>query len=250
MELVVIVIIILIALGGALLHRIPDSSTKGKLGEIEISSILYQLHENDYEVLNNILLENGNNTSEIDHIVISEFGIFVIETKNYSGWIFGNENSDIWTQIIYNSKKTFYNPIKQNHAHVRAIMRILPNIDKRAFISIVAFSQRCRLKKVITETPVIYFHQVVGVIKQHQERLLSVEQRVAVKEVLRNANIYSAESRKSHVKNVREQIKRHTAAIQAGVCPKCGSELTLRHGRYGEFVGCKNYPRCRFKRYV
>ncbi len=30
-------------------------------------------------------------------------------------------------------------------------------------------------------------------------------------------------------------------------CPVCGGDLVKRHGRYGEYVSCANYPNCRYK---
>lgn len=56
----------------------------------------------------------------IDHVVISKYGVFVIETKNYRGWIIGNEKSEYWTQVIYKRKERLYNPIKQNYGHIKA----------------------------------------------------------------------------------------------------------------------------------
>lgn len=240
------IVIILIILG-ALFHA-SRPSTKGESGERKIASLLSMLPESDYEILNHVLLESGNRTSEIDHIVISKFGIFVIETKNYKGWIFGNEHAERWTQVIYQHRETFFNPIKQNYTHIRTLRRIFPDINQRAFISIVAFSARCRLKEITTETPVVYFRQVVGVIEQYQEKVLSSEQVIAVRETLLRANIYSKEAIKKHVQHVREQTRKNIANIKSGLCPRCGSDLMLRHGRYGEFIGCSNYPKCTFKR--
>jgi DNA topoisomerase-1 len=29
-------------------------------------------------------------------------------------------------------------------------------------------------------------------------------------------------------------------------CPQCGNPLLYRHGRYGKFIGCSNFPKCRY----
>lgn len=87
---------------------------KGAVGEYKVSAKLKRLKKKDYIVLNDLLLKNGNSTSQIDHIVISKSGIFVIETKNYKGWIHGHQNSEYWTQTIYKHKRKLRNPIKQN----------------------------------------------------------------------------------------------------------------------------------------
>lgn len=69
----------------------------GGVGEKTTSSILLFLDKSKYKVINNVVLKSGDKTSQIDHIVISDYGIFVIETKNYKGWILGSENSEYWT---------------------------------------------------------------------------------------------------------------------------------------------------------
>lgn len=68
----------------------------------------------DYIVINNLKLNTKGTISQIDHLVVSNYGIFVIETKNYKGWILGNEDSQNWTQVIYKYKNKFYNPVLQN----------------------------------------------------------------------------------------------------------------------------------------
>ncbi len=87
---------------------------KGKIGEKTIATVLKFLNTSNYKVINNIVLKTGEKTTQIDHLVISDFGIFVIETKNYKGWILGNEYSYYWSQVIYKRRERIYNPIKQN----------------------------------------------------------------------------------------------------------------------------------------
>lgn len=61
-------------------------------------------------------------TTQIDHIVVSIHGIFVIETKNYKGWIYGNSNNEYWTQNIYGNKYSLYNPLLQNKNHIKSLL--------------------------------------------------------------------------------------------------------------------------------
>ena len=92
-----------------LIWRLFRTRIKGVVGEKKVSAILYFLDRSKYKVINNIVLKTGEKTTQIDHIVISDYGIFVIETKNYKGWVFGDENSKYWTQIIYKRKERLYN---------------------------------------------------------------------------------------------------------------------------------------------
>ena len=119
---------------------------KGKLGERSVSKRLKRLDNNKYKVINDVILKTSRGTSQIDHLVVSNYGIFVIETKNYQGWIVGSENADNWQQIIYNKKNFFRNPIKQNYGHIKAIEENLKVNNKIEYISIIVFMNRCDLK--------------------------------------------------------------------------------------------------------
>jgi hypothetical protein len=90
-----------------------------------------QFNTKDYHLLNHITLKYGDLTTQVDHILVSRFGVFVIETKDYTGWIFGNANHDTWTQATYRDKFKFQNPIHQNYLHVKAVAAyastVIPN---------------------------------------------------------------------------------------------------------------------------
>lgn len=79
-------------------------------------------------------------------MMINEKGIFVIECKNYAGNIYGKEDYKMWTQYLGGSKKSFYNPIKQNIGHINALKELLPDEDKEQISSFIAFSERATLK--------------------------------------------------------------------------------------------------------
>ena len=131
MEILAIIICIL----AILLFRLLPS--KGKVGEKRVASILKKQPDDSYKVL---LSSNGYST-QIDHIIISIYGIFVIETKFYQGWIYGGKNSEYWTQNIYGNKYQLRNPIHQNQGHIRALKFLLKDYGNIPFISIVAFSR-------------------------------------------------------------------------------------------------------------
>jgi hypothetical protein len=78
---------------------------KGAIGEKSVSFFLARLDPKKYKVLNNLLIKVGSKTVQIDHVVVSNYGIFVIETKNYQGWIYGKEYDEYWTQVIYKRKE-------------------------------------------------------------------------------------------------------------------------------------------------
>jgi len=100
-----------------------------------------------FKVLNNFVLNTKNGTTEVDSIVIHETGIYVFESKNFSGAIYGNSEDRQWTQVLENgNKKQFYNPVWQNHGHMSAIKHVLGY--NFTYYSIIVFSERCNLKQI------------------------------------------------------------------------------------------------------
>lgn len=104
----------------------------------------------DYHLLNHITLKFKDGTTQIDHILVSRFGVFVIETKDYKGWIFANAKHATWTQVLYRLKFKFQNPIFQNMRHLRAVQDLLDFLPPEAIKSAVVFTDRAEFK---TEMP-------------------------------------------------------------------------------------------------
>ncbi|MDE6298041.1 MAG: NERD domain-containing protein [Muribaculaceae bacterium] len=120
---------------------------KGKMGERQVSKLLRSLKKKDYIVINDLLLSSPNGKSiQIDHVVVSNRGIFVIETKSHAGRITGGEHSQNWQQHFSSGSKNFYNPLLQNAAHIRILRRILPDVDENLFISMIAFTEAWRIE--------------------------------------------------------------------------------------------------------
>ena len=180
---------------------------KGKLGERSVSKRLKRLDNNKYKVINDVILKTSRGTSQIDHLVVSNYGIFVIETKNYQGWIVGSENTDNWQQIIYNKKNYFRNPIKQNYGHIKAIEENLKLNNKIKYISIIVFMNGCDLK-VNTTTPVLYEHDLLKQIYKYKKQLLSEEEVKNTYKMLLKANKNSMYMRWKHSINVKNNMKK------------------------------------------
>ncbi len=108
-------------------------------------------HGHSGRILRNVYVPTGSATTEIDVLYVTRKGIFVLESKNYSGWIFGNESDSYWTQATPREKHRFYNPLKQNATHCRALVDYL-TVNVPTF-SVVVFSERCELKKIAISSP-------------------------------------------------------------------------------------------------
>ena len=179
---------------------------KGLFGEKFVSRKLFKLDSAHYKVLDDLLLpSNGNlNTTQLDHVVISNYGIFCIETKSYKGWIFGNANDKYWTQVIYKHKEKFYNPLRQNYAHTKAVEELIKSkYPKAQILSFVAFPIAGKLKISGTDS-VGYARDIVRKIKDNKTQIFTDVERDEIFDILVNANIQDKESRKLHNEGVRD----------------------------------------------
>ena len=228
-----------------------EAKIKGKFGEASVSKLLHRLDKNKYKVINDVILysDGGNTkTTQIDHIVVSNYGIFSIETKNYKGQIYGSEQSSQWTQNIYGHKYKFMNPVHQNYVHIKAIKALLDTngYDKIPMYSIVTFPGDAIIKVETRESYVVKWKKIVPTIKKlSSTECLNSETVEKIVELLKE-KVASKVDTKEHIQEVKTTIKETKKKIKAGTCPKCGGELVLRKGKYGKFYGCSNYPKCRF----
>jgi predicted RNA-binding Zn-ribbon protein involved in translation (DUF1610 family) len=225
--------------------RLYIPKIKGIIGEKSISSILYLLDKSKYSVINNIVLERDTKTSQIDHVVISDFGIFVIETKNYKGWIVGNEKSEHWTQVLFKRKQRFYNPIKQNMGHINVLKTYLSKYPSINYIPIVVFLSKSDIK-VKTTYNIINSRQLIQTIKKYNEINLEQREKEDIYKIINEANLVDTYDKTEHIKSIKKLIQKRKRDIQDNKCPQCGEKLVLRNGKYGKFLGCTSYPRCKF----
>lgn len=226
-----------------IIRSILNYENLGQFGEF---STEYALINNNLDgelvVLKNIYVPYRDKTSEIDLLMIHEKGIFVFESKNYSGWIFGNISQLKWTQSLQNGEKYhFYNPIRQNQTHIKALSEYL-NMPISSFTSYIVFSERCSLKSVPEDTD-----QVIIVRRPDMLKKLRAHLRASV-------NLYSPEEVLQLAQKLQPLVNKSEAEKQQHIddikekCPFCGNELVLRRGKYGKFWGCSTYPQCKFTR--
>jgi hypothetical protein len=177
----------------ALVLEIFMPKIKGYLGEQSVTFFLSKLDETKYKVINNIMLQVGNKTTQIDHVVVSNYGIFVIETKNYKGWIIGNEFEDNWKQVIYKRKEKLHNPIKKNYGHIQALKEVLNEVLDINYISIVAFTTKADLK-VTSKTDVVYIINLPKTIKKYNNETITDSVKEQIYDKLISLNIYSKDN--------------------------------------------------------
>lgn len=225
-------------------HR-ETARKKGTYGEKNVSRRLHRLPAEQYLILDDILLLSDRGLTQIDHIVVSVYGIFIIETKNYAGLITGDQYAYQWYQCIGKKRYAFRNPCMQNYAHCCAIIKLLSLSKENKPVSIVAFSNRAKLC-VDTQEHVVYFSQLRRCIRSYHTSIFTQEEMCHIAISIREANLDSKEARERHLEQMETEAAYRNFARKNGLCPRCGGALVLRQGKYSAFYGCRNYPKCRY----
>ncbi len=215
---------------------------KGVFGEFLVNKLLSQLPDSDYTLVRNVTLPTDDGTTQIDHIVVSRFGIFVVETKNMKGWIFGSKSQKQWTQKVYRHSSKFQNPLHQNYKHVKTLESLLA-IDCEKLHSVVVFIGDSTFKTDMPEN-VTYARGCLEYIKKFEQPVFSESEYSqlvdAINEVKLKKGIVTDIKHRQHVKEIveaKEAIKQ---------CPRCGSEMVVRETKRGEnkgkqFWGCSAF---------
>lgn len=244
---------------------------KGMVGEWFINlCIRLFLDKREYRLLKDVTLPTPQGSTQIDHVIVSRFGLFVIETKNMKGWIFGNPTQKSWTQQIYRRKHSFQNPLHQNHLHMMTLKSLLGLSDNQLH-SVIFFIGDCTFKTPMPQnvmnrgliryvkgitTPVLAENEVAHVVdtiqqgrlvanwqthRQHVAQLKARHGKVPTKPV--PASVPSAH-------HPAPPTAIYPANLQSPMCPWCGNPMVLRTAGRGDnkgkpFWGCREFPTCR-----
>lgn len=219
---------------------------KGMLGEalVKLAAKL-RLPADTYHPIHNVTLSTPDGSTQIDHIFVSCFGIFVVETKNMKGWIFGGENQAQWTQKIFKKSFKFQNPLRQNYKHTKALESVL-DVASEAIHSVVVFAGESTFKSPMP-TNVTRGGNYITYIKSFRNPVLSEAEAQKVVALIQSGRLEpSRETNRRHV----QQLKTRSDPNVERKCPKCGSSMVLRTAKRGEnagndFWGCSAYPKCR-----
>lgn len=264
-------------------YRIKRPAIRGAIGEWMVNRRLAKLGA-EYRVLADLYVPNGEGgNTQIDHIVTSPYGVFVIETKHYSGWIYGSDHQKNWTQVIYKRKERLYNPIWQNYGHIQSLKDYLHNEELEVH-SIIVFSSDATFKfqKPFETAHVIHVKELRRLIKKYQDFVLKDAELNHINQLLEKLIITDKQEKRNvkraHLKSVKsKQVEQKTQPTDKsktkqpksgkgesnhvklvkrgdmanpkdfiGNCPRCASELVNRNGKYGGFIGCSAYPTCRY----
>lgn len=220
---------------------------RGWLGEKRTAILLkIGLDAEKYRLYNNLIIPSHNGTAQIDHLVVSEFGLFIVETKRLKGWIFGSKSGKIWTQVLYNSKYTFQNPLRQTYRQKKVLAEFL-EIDESLINDIVKFSRIGRFKTPVPEN--VLRSGLVRYIRRSNNPVLSLEDKTRIVSKMDQYIRTARMNRKNHIQSLKT---RHNSTTK---CPSCGAHLIERtvknEPRTGtRLLSCQNYPSCRYTKTI
>jgi restriction system protein len=220
------------------------SRFKGWLGESmgAVAQWLY-LDRDTYFPLNNVTISTMGGTTQIDHVIASRYGLFVVESKNIDGWVFGDEKSAQWSIVKPGRKFRIQNPLRQNYRHTKALVDFL-EIDRAHVHSVVMFWGKCEFKTPMPRN--VIREGYASYIKSFQSVCFSDETVQTLVARLESGMLPKARS--THREHIASLQARHSSTT---TCPTCGNGLVVRTARSGpnageQFYGCSAYPRCRY----
>lgn len=219
---------------------------KGIFGEFLVNRLLSKLPESDYTLIKDVTLPTSDGTTQVDHIVVSKYGIFVVETKNMKGWIFGSARQKLWIQKIYRHSSKFQNPLHQNYKHIKALETLL-GCSADYLHSVIVFIGDSTFK---TEMPpnVTYARGSIRYIQQFNKVVFSDKDYArltdSINQIKLKRGVITDLKHRNHVKEI------VASKVSSNQCPRCGSEMVLRETKRGEnigkqFWGCSTFPKCR-----
>ena len=224
------------------------STGKGIIGEFLVNLFTkLKLDKNKYYLIKNVTLPTEDGTTQIDHIIVSEYGIFVVETKNIKGWIFGNEKDKMWTQKIYKHSSKFQNPLHQNYKHIKTIQSTL-NIEESKIFNVIVFTGDSTFKTKMPKN-VKQGISYIDYIKSKKEKILTKHEVTNIISKIESGRLSRTfKTNREHIKHVKTIIEDKS---KIEYCPSCGSELVVRIAKRGtnagdKFYGCSNYPKCKY----
>jgi predicted RNA-binding Zn-ribbon protein involved in translation (DUF1610 family) len=232
---------------------------KGVFGELIVNlAAKFFLDKNKYTLFKNVTLPTEDGTTQIDHVIVSKYGIFVIETKNMKGWIFGNPQQKTWTQKIYRHTTKFQNPLHQNYKHTQTLQTAL-ELESDKIFSLVVFVGDSEFKTPLPEN-VVYAGGYIRFIKSKIQPILTANEVHGICYKIESGRLKpSIKTHINHVQHVKEIVdkKQHHQAKakpssrnNENTCPKCGEAMVLRTAKRGDnqgkqFWGCSGFPKCR-----
>lgn len=205
---------------GSITYSMYKPQIKGFLGERSVNNTLKKLSKKGQgKLLKNInLLKKDGQSTQIDQIYINRSGIFVIETKNYSGELIGKETDKKWTQKIGDKTFPANNFARQNAGHIEALRPILSKYPSLPIYSVVCFNPSCDTKLSLTKTILTNYNTISNAIKIRSRRTFISENELdELQKAIKQESGRNQSVEKTHVARVKLQRSYDKRAMQQGL---------------------------------
>ena len=180
---------------------------KGWFGEKLVEKKAQRRLDSDiYRAFHNVTVQDQDGTTQIDHVYVSRFGIFVVETKNYKGWIFGSEKAAQWTQSIYKKKNKFQNPLRQNYKHIKALEALL-KLPIQSFHSVIVFTGECEFKTPMPVNVLTLSNFDKYILSFGQQLLSESQVQLACQAIYAGRMASNRSTHKAHVRHLKDKHK-------------------------------------------
>ena len=217
---------------------------KGAIGEKRVAKRLNKVAAKyKGKVINDVIVQGEDGkTSQIDHILFTPYMIYVIETKNYAGRLYGSDGDQYWTQVLAygHTKNKLYNPVKQNMTHIFRLKEVLgKNCHMESVVVIVSGNL-----SYINSKHVYSLKDLKHLIKDEEHVLFTDDQLDFYYNKVVEFKNNPVVTKREHVQSIKQMKK----DVENNVCPRCGGKLVLRVSKIdgSNFYGCENFPKCNF----
>ena len=243
------------------LQKIPDiNEIKGGFGEYLAK--YYSKITTDTFVLHDVMIDaEEGKTSQIDLLMIGRKGIYVVEVKNYeNAMIYGNGKNNKWYYYRGGKKYDIYSPLKQNKKHIQYLKEHLKYFgDVPCFSVLLILCKDFKVTNInedsnkpdtVIVNGLIALTEGFKQISDYYPEIYNEEQKKNIYDYVMNNQHIGKEIRQEHKQRLQQVNKEIQSLKNNKICPYCKTELVMRKGKYGEFYGCKNYPKCRYTQQI
>lgn len=213
----------------------------------------------DCLVLHDVLIDGREDgTSQIDLVMIGAKGIYVVEVKSYAenAVIYGDGLRHNWYYYLGGKKYNIYSPLKQNAKHIEYLKEFLKEFGDIPYFNVVAMMCKdFKINNINPETNNItavvcssLTAMIRGIHKLSEEKpeVIDEENKQKIYEYILNNQYIGKEARQQHKEDVKNIKQKKEELENQNICPYCNSPLILRKGKYGDFYGCSQYPKCKY----
>lgn len=219
--LLVVILLVLIAIEYRSSHTVVSIRAVNKLRleegercEQEVARALARMDAKSYVLFNNLILRSNGNTphTEIDHVVVSPYGIFCIETKSHRGSIYGYTNATHWVQYLGGKSFRLYNPCLQNYKHKKALQGLLRPYLRTDVHTYVVFPYAQRVK-INGKDQDLSIETVISRITAHHRQVYNLRECESILKTLAYASARRKELSAIHSSEVQLYLARESHAL-------------------------------------